>query len=96
MNRLTRKCRAYFGAPHADTQQKERLTDGTLDSWMEAAEGRPSGVAPTIYDLVALCEELKTRHPIQASQIIRNLRWLMKMSTRYSGSSWDHPWGSNR
>lgn len=96
MRTITRRARTFFGMPHANSRQRERLTDGTIESWMEAAQGRPSGVTPTIYDLVELCEQLKYRHPIQASQIIRNLRWLMKMSTRQSGSSWDHPWGSSR
>lgn len=68
----------------------------TIASWMEAAEARPSEVAPTIYDLLALCEDLSRTHPVQARAAIAKLKWLMKMSTRQTGTSWDHPWESNR
>lgn len=94
--KLSRRAKVFFGLPHADTQVKEVLSEGTIASWMQAAEARPSEVAPTIYDLLALCEELGRTHPVQARATIAKLKWLMKMSTRQTGTSWDHPWASNR
>lgn len=94
--KLSRRAKVFFGLPHADTQVKEVLSENTITSWMQAAEARPSEVAPTIYDLVALCEELRLTHPIQARATTTKLRWLMKMSTRQTGISWDHPWQSSR
>ena len=91
-----RNVKVFFGRPHANTQVKEALSDGTIASWMGAAEARPSEVAPTIYDLLALCEDLSRTHPVQARAAIAKLKWLMKMSTRQTGTSWDHPWESNR
>lgn len=93
MNRLG-KMHTFFGRTAAPG--KMMLDQVTIDSFFSAADARPSGNVPTIYDLAELCNALKRTHPSQSRAALRKLRWLIKMSARIHGSEWDSPWQTTR
>lgn len=89
MNRLN-KVRTHFGrhAPSVAHPISEEMVGG----WLQSAEKRPTGNVPTIYDLVAICESLQGRYPLQSRAALAKLRWLMKVANKKQEGSWDHPW----
>lgn len=69
------------------------LSPSIVDSWMAAADNRTPTEAPSIYDLVALCDRLEASRPIQARSAKKTLCWLMKQADRINQQEkWDHPW----
>ncbi len=68
------------------------LTAQDIESFEDAASNRMPGKAPTIYDLIAMCDALAGREPIRTRACRRYLRWLMKASDKHLRANWNHPW----
>lgn len=88
--------RPHFGRPAPEVGPVV-LTQDFIEQCMAAADTRRPTEAPTIYDLVALCDELMTSRPFQARSAKKTLRWLMKQAERINQQErWDHPWQRSR
>ena len=73
-------------------EPRRALDAADVQIFLEESEVRTSGKTPTLYDLIAICRELRRIDPVRASVIEHDLKWLMKASDRHLKAGWEHPW----